>query len=691
MSDKFTRRAFLGYATAAASAAVVGCERRPLAPFVRQAAVATTDLTIVRAAVYPGIGVARIGNSTADDGFFVGPEVTEPSLTRAGESRDDAGAIKRQAARFRVYGYNAAGELVGEITAANATIEWQVHLANKKPAWYRFLAALDIPESATLSSPRRNAGVTGEDRAGLAIDPGARSISGSSLAGADYRFDGGAFMGTPVSLGELRTDDAGRLLVLGALGKSASPMGKPVFDTGDGDTFNNADGWYDDIADGPVDAKVTLDGRDIPVEPSWVVVAPPNYAPDVIGWRTLHDLLVDTYIAAGMLSAPEGTSFTHDVLPALRRLTNLQWVNQGFAQKFGAGTALDFDDPTLVRTLCTKAPPGADDLHAEMRRSLHQSFRPQTTDKTSWPWIYGDAFGTADGATSPRVALACSEPPRRAPRAMGRRRLHRRLGSGRGAAPLDRRRAARRTAGDARPRRAPLLSRGRVPSRLRDDVADAARDDVRGAVSHQASRRRRGGARLRRPAHAGSRDRRKRPALRAGPRRPDQVDGAPVARGHRLLPLRLRPSDRPRLRPAVRSALADVLAGTRAEPGAHRGRLQGCDRHDALARSAGGGVQESATVGARDDGQGAGSDAPDDRRLRQDGRRRGARAGVVGDPELPAVMLVESLAVATSTAIAAASVDEERAERPRTKSPLERGGWESLEQLEEFRRLLGLG
>jgi hypothetical protein len=410
---QLSRRAFLGGTAAAAGVYLAGCAQDvESAPAAASAAAAgpVGDRRIVRAAIHPGIGVARVGNSTAEDGWFIGPEVTEPALTEAGQSRDAAGALKRQAARFRIYGYNAAGEVVRELGAGDAEIEWRVHLANKKAAWYRFLVALDIPEAAELRVPRRNAGVTGAERRGLVIDPGPRVISGAGTAGPAYQFDTGSFQGTPVPLGELRTDEQGRLLVLGGPGKSGSPAGLAVFDPGNWDTFNNADGWYDDISDGPVSARVLIGGREIPVEPAWVVVGPPNYAPDVIGWRTLYDLLVDTYVQCGWLRFPETTSFSRDVLPALRRLSGLQWVNKGFLAGFGKGSRLDFDDPAFVARLAHRPEEGAPDTHAELRQLLFNCFRPADNaveEPRSWPWMYGDAYGSFAG--SPHNNLALSE------------------------------------------------------------------------------------------------------------------------------------------------------------------------------------------------------------------------------------------------------------------------------------------
>ena len=372
---------------------------------------AAKDTHIVRAAIHPGIGVARIGNSTAEDGFYIGPEVTEPPHTKTGGTRDAQGAIKRQAARFRIYGYNAAGEVVGEIKSDDAYIQWTVHLVNRKAQWYQFDAALDIPETKNLSVPRRNSDIKVNERHKLAIDPGCRTIEGKNQSGGEYHFDTGTFMGTPVPLGEIRTDKVGRLLVLGGNGYSNSPEGKPIYNSDKPSSFNNADGWFDDISDGPVSAKVSIAGREIPVESSWVVVAPPNYAPDVIAWRTAYDLLVDTYVECGWMSLPETVSFTKDVLPSLQRLSNLQWVNKGFAALFGKGRPMDFENPDFIAKLAHRPATKSDpDPYAELRQAIFNAFRPANSnfnDPRTWPWIYGDAYGT-DFKDSSRNNLSLS-------------------------------------------------------------------------------------------------------------------------------------------------------------------------------------------------------------------------------------------------------------------------------------------
>jgi hypothetical protein len=343
------------------------------------------DNQIVRAAIHPAIGIARVGNS--EEQFFLGPEVDHPTPMEPGSYKDETGALKRQAARFRIYGYNAAGEAVAELTADDAEISWTVHVANQKSAWYEFQLALDIPEASDPGLPPsnlRNAGITGEDRARLVIDPGQRTIAGRSQAGPAHWFASGEFWGTEVYLGEVRTDEAGRLIFLGGRGVSASYDGSPVT------TFANNDKWHDDVSDGPVTAQVSIDGRSLDVDPAWVVVAPPNYGPEVVTVRTVYDLLCDAYVQCGWMSLPERVSFTAHVLPVFERLNALGWVNKGFASKFGFGGREHFLDRDYLGRLASE---GAE--QEELRQQIWTEFRNWERDGESpvpWPWIYGDSM-----------------------------------------------------------------------------------------------------------------------------------------------------------------------------------------------------------------------------------------------------------------------------------------------------------
>ena len=319
------------------------------------------DTCIVRAVIYPPIGVARIGSSSG--AWFIGPETPDPLPRPLGFYRDVAGALKRQAARFRIYGVNARGEILREITGADsaATITWTVELANTKAAWYGFQLALDIPEAASAPPTQlRNAGVS--DRGKLSILPGPRHVSGPNAA--PQRFDSGTFVGKKVYLGEIFTDEAARLLVLGGHGHSASSDGSFAI------TFANNEGWHDDISDGPVKATVTLNGAALDVTPAWVIVAPPNYGPMRKSVRTMWDLMRDVAIKTGTLPKPARPSFSRDIRPIFERLEGLQWVNAGFAAEFGWQGAVDL---TSRERLAQLADPGP--AVKELRKVVANAFR----------------------------------------------------------------------------------------------------------------------------------------------------------------------------------------------------------------------------------------------------------------------------------------------------------------------------
>ena len=128
------------------------------------------DKRIAYAKIHPGIGVGRVGNSKNE--FYIGPEYVNAAPLAFGATRDKTGAIKRQAARFRIYGYNKRGVVVAELTPDMADIEWKVELANKKSSWYEFYAAMDQPKTNPVK--RRNPLITGEQRKQLEIRPSAK-------------------------------------------------------------------------------------------------------------------------------------------------------------------------------------------------------------------------------------------------------------------------------------------------------------------------------------------------------------------------------------------------------------------------------------------------------------------------------------------------------------------------------------
>lgn len=289
--------------------------------------------------IYPGIGIARLGNSPDD--YFIGPEapgiVADPT---GGSYRDASGRIKRQGARFRIYEVDANQNIVREITAADAEISWSTHLVNSKAA------GANIPPTGPEGI--RNAFI--EDRNSLIIDPGEQQISGTDQSGP--ALDGGTFLGKNVDLGALRTDDAGRLIVLGGHGES-----QWVLVDNSLTNYANNDYWYDDVSDGPVKATVKIAGVEHQAESAWVVVASPAFAPGINNVTTWYDEAVNVNINSGFTAkANERPSFTRDIYPILARVVTMQWVHNAIRENHGNGEYQDFLTPSTLVQLASNSP-----------------------------------------------------------------------------------------------------------------------------------------------------------------------------------------------------------------------------------------------------------------------------------------------------------------------------------------------
>ena len=369
---------------------------------------------IVRCVIHPAVGVARVGNAPAAE-YYLAPEVPGRAADPApGGYKNDKGEVRKEAARFRVYGYDAAGNVVREITAAEAEISWEVHLANRKAAWYKFANAMDLKQYA-LSTTYRNGTIVGGSRQALVIDPGPIEIRGRGTSGPEYRFAQGFIRfgeGGPlqVPLGELRTDDAGRLLVLGGAGRSASATNQPAI------TFANNEGWYDDIADGPVRATVKLAGHSAPMvaEPAMVAVTPPNFGPGLYGVVTLYDVVYDLFRREGWLQAPPEVRFWEDVFPIFERMVNSQWVNLGAYLLFGAGSPGDLLEPARLARLADPGP-AARSERERVFKMFRQPPAPWDTpgrrahlpppQPALLPPFYGDGFGEYEDLAIDELAL----------------------------------------------------------------------------------------------------------------------------------------------------------------------------------------------------------------------------------------------------------------------------------------------
>lgn len=366
--------------------------------------------------IFPPIGIARIGDSRDDDGWFVGPEFPHESPHKKPEFRfrDAEGRIMRQAARFRVFGFDADGVPVQEVTAAEADITWHVSLANKKAAWFEFNGtdqALRAHRGKGKVPQPRNVGtgtltlsrsskppryVPDAKRVEqLEINGGSRAISGRSRRTlptdpeSQYRFVGRFKTRVDVELGELRTDEEGRLLVLGGRGVSdaVDADGRSIRSLRWIRNYANNDDWYDDTSDGPVNATVVLhDGkRSVDVaDGAWVIVAPPDFAPDVANVVSLFDVMEEVAHRNPELvkpgteppRSPPSVYFSTDIEPILQSISDQRWVNAMGLRGHGYQKAGDFQQSgsvgELQPELADPSLPGANQLRARVFGVLRQ-------------------------------------------------------------------------------------------------------------------------------------------------------------------------------------------------------------------------------------------------------------------------------------------------------------------------------
>ena len=329
--------------------------------------------------IHPGIGIARLGNSPDD--ICISPE-TPAALPYAcdrqgnlvpstdgttpapiSKFKDAEGRIKRQAARFQVFVYDEESPEGRPLAIGNpiagggnhgtlVNIQWRVYLANKKACWYQF-KQLEGEHGYLDDHPLRNASITDENaRKRLIIDPGPQVVDLQLNRRACFdRTTHANFAPTfppedlqPCSintLGEILTNDAGNLLVLGGRGNSGSFLsgfGEPRIDH-----YANNDGWFDDTSDGPVTARLVMQSEEVgqtryfDVEyPAWVIAGYPAYVPQVLDMVTLDDVIystavtqfaarTDIYGKAGTFADPQHVDPSDLNALALWQASSLAW------------------------------------------------------------------------------------------------------------------------------------------------------------------------------------------------------------------------------------------------------------------------------------------------------------------------------------------------------------------------------
>lgn len=322
--------------------------------------------------IHPAVGIARVGNS---EEYVISPETmagapgsrvtgglpiragTEADTVTSSDLRDLDGALKRHAARFRIFAYPARAEeawpcgdgveitiesKVGDLIVKD--IIWTVHVANKKAntfvlvedgagqgiAGYRdgALPPVRNPGIDDPAAPQPDDKIaflnTPERLRRLMIDPGPRTIAGAQAAQVKFdsatpasycdptgaaivfadhypkSFPATAFSslensaGAIDTLGELLTDKYGRLLVLGGYGRAAG-WNSTGRTALDADVNNNQ--WFDDTSDGPVSAALVFhDGSHAQVHGAWVTTTDPSYAPQIPNVVSLWDDVYDAWV-----------------------------------------------------------------------------------------------------------------------------------------------------------------------------------------------------------------------------------------------------------------------------------------------------------------------------------------------------------------------------------------------------------
>lgn len=359
------------------------------------------SLTVKNIKIFPCIGIARLGNSPPDwpddrkdkGKYFIGPEIPGDHSPPSEGYKDSSFRIKRQAARFHLFGYEDGSDIGKEITLADADIKWTVKLANTKAASNEFYSVENHKQIP------RNAHVQGRDRDSLCIMPGSRTLDSTKPTKKGFKrptqvFDTGTFPGKkePIMLGEMQTEPDGHLLVLGGFGISESPSGQPIKD------FANNDGWYDDVSDGPVNACVRMKGTDtwINALPAWVICAPPKFVPAIEDMVTLYDTLLQVAVdkenrgeiqGAKKLLPADTPSFTNDVYPLLARAMNMKWVSS-------LTGVTDTMHPTIQNAMPLPGPDTPE--QRDVRNEVFRHLRSPTTKPhirfgvQNMPWIWSD-------------------------------------------------------------------------------------------------------------------------------------------------------------------------------------------------------------------------------------------------------------------------------------------------------------
>jgi hypothetical protein len=214
--------------------------------------------------IHPAVGTARVGNSAQ---YYLAPETpgglpldhttgkpiyTGPGVPPHNIYHDASGALKKQAARFKVFAYDSTNPAdpgtriqVGNSKVNGKTvtgIEWTVYLANKKASWFQFkqLTGSGMEGDAgynhnNANNAKRNplrfnesfgtsddpATINAANRKQLILDPGPRTVSGPKAKAQEFKIASKGLQPFDITtLGRILTDAESNLIVLAGEGNS---------------------------------------------------------------------------------------------------------------------------------------------------------------------------------------------------------------------------------------------------------------------------------------------------------------------------------------------------------------------------------------------------------------------------------------------------------------------------------------
>ena len=280
-------------------------------------------------AIYPGVGVARVGDSPE---YYLHPD--EPTLDlfpigfklpfsvlsdNIGKFRDTANRIRRQGARFRVYEvkwkkYNGNTWIPSDPVTlvkpgGDLELRWKVSVCNAKHFAAYTPAGSNTPPS--LASRTR-------------LEASADLSSKPPRTHKDLTVARGTGRPNDILLGTITLDTDGNLIFVGGAGQCFSDG--VTLRAGGGTLFQAK--WFDDVCDGRIECEVFKGGVSKgKALPAWIVTGKPAFSQAMPQFESLYDVARVMAVNRGLWPYDRNTSFVRDVYPVIRAVERLRWTS----------------------------------------------------------------------------------------------------------------------------------------------------------------------------------------------------------------------------------------------------------------------------------------------------------------------------------------------------------------------------